>query len=58
MKADVLTVAAIVFVVGVLASSIDIKDVFEDDPAIAKPQAELHQGVVVAQNKHLVESEQ
>jgi len=34
MKADVLTVAAVVFVVGVLASSIDIKDVFEKDPEI------------------------
>ncbi len=51
MKADVLTVAAVVFVVGVLASSIDIKDVFEKDPEIAKPQAELHQGVIVAQNQ-------
>ena len=47
MKADVLTVAAIVFVVGMLASSLGITDVFETE--VAEPQAELHQGIVVAQ---------
>ncbi len=47
MKADVLTVAAVVFVVGMLASTLGITDVFEKSE-VAEPQAQLHQGVVVA----------
>lgn len=49
MKSDVLTVAAIVFVVGTIASSFGITDVFESE-ASAPPSA-LQQGVVVAQHE-------
>lgn len=48
MKTDVLTVAAIVFVVGMLASTLGITDVFENE--VAEPQAPLHQGVIVAKS--------
>lgn len=47
MKADVLTVAAVVLVVGMLASGFGITEVFESDEAPAP--AALQQGVVVAQ---------
>lgn len=47
MKTDVLTVAALVFVVGMLASSLGITDVFQEEPV--PPPAALQQGVIVAQ---------
>lgn len=47
MKTDVLTVAALVFVVGMIASGLGLMDVFEPAPAAA-PEA-LQQGTVVAQ---------
>lgn len=48
MKADVLTFAAVVFVVGMLASGLGITEVFESEEAA--PPAEFQQGVVVAKN--------
>ncbi len=42
MKTDVLTLAALVFVVGLLASSLGISEVFDRDPS---PQGALQQGV-------------
>lgn len=47
MKTDALTVAAIVFVLGVLASGLGITDVFEEK--VVEPKAELHKGVIVVQ---------
>lgn len=47
MKSDVLTLAAVVFVVGMIASGFGVTDVFESK-AVAPPAA-LQQGVVVAQ---------
>lgn len=47
MKADVLTLAAIVFVVGMLASGLGITEVFESE--LSAPPAALQQGVVMAQ---------
>lgn len=47
MKADVLTLAAIVFVVGMLVSGLGITDVFDSE--VATPPAALQQGVVMAQ---------
>ncbi len=46
MKTDVLTVAAIVFVIGMLASTLGITEVFENE--VSEPKAPLHQGIVVA----------
>ncbi|WNO08842.1 hypothetical protein [Teredinibacter sp. KSP-S5-2] len=42
MKTDVLTLAALVFVVGLLASGLGLTDVFDKDPV---PPAALQQGV-------------
>lgn len=47
MKADVLTLAAIVFVVGMLVSGLGITDVFDSE--VAAPPAALQQGVVMVQ---------
>lgn len=46
MKTDVLTLAAIIFVVGLLATGLGFSD---SDEATAEeaPAAELHQGVIV-----------
>lgn len=46
MKADVLTVAVIVFVVGILVSALD-GVVFQED--VADPPSDLQQGVIIAQ---------
>lgn len=48
MKSDVLTLAAVVFVVGLVVSGFGIMDVFESEVAV--PPAALQQGVVVARN--------
>lgn len=42
MKNDVLTLAAVVFLIGVLASSVAASDMFKSEIA---PPAQLHQGV-------------
>ncbi len=47
MKTDVLTLAAIIFVVGLLATGLGIFDK-NDAHAMDAPAAELHQGVVVS----------
>lgn len=47
MKSDTLTVAAVVFVLGMLASGLGLTEMF--DTQIDAPPAELQQGVVVAQ---------
>lgn len=44
MKTDVLTIAAIIFLVGVLVSSLGITEGFDAESESA-PQAELQQGV-------------
>lgn len=49
MKSDVLTLAAVVFLVGTIASGFGITDVFDQEAA--EPPTALQQGVVVAQNK-------
>lgn len=46
MKADVLTVAVVVFVVGILVSALD-GVVFQED--VAEPPSELQQGMIIAQ---------
>ncbi|WP_162926262.1 hypothetical protein [Teredinibacter purpureus] len=46
MKTDVLTLAAIIFVVGLLATGLSATD-NTDSAALDAPAAELHQGVVV-----------
>lgn len=50
MKSDVLTLAAIVFLVGTAVSSFGISELFESE-ASAPPSA-LQQGVVVAQQSN------
>lgn len=45
MKTDALTIAVVIFVVGILASGLGLADVFEADDT--KPPAALHQGVAV-----------
>jgi len=45
MKADILTIAALVFVFGVLASSVNATDVFKSD---AQAPAALQQGVAMS----------
>ena len=45
MKADVLTIAALVFVVGLLASSFSTSDYFASEPEEAP--AALQQGVAI-----------
>lgn len=45
MKPDVLTITAIVFVIGVLASSIGISDGLTDKRDVPPPA--LHQGIAV-----------
>lgn len=45
MKTDVLTIAALVFVVGLLVSSLISSDVFKTSDA--EPPAELQQGVAL-----------
>ncbi len=45
MKTDVLTLAALVFVVGLLVSSLIPADVFES--STQEPPAELQQGVAI-----------
>lgn len=47
MKSDVLTLAAIVLVVGMVISGLGITDMFEKEASV--PPEELQQGVVVAQ---------
>jgi hypothetical protein len=47
MKADVLTLTAVVFVVGMLVSGLGITEVFDSE--VAAPPAELQQGVVMAE---------
>ncbi len=47
MKSDVLTLAAVVFIVGMIVSSFGITEVFQSEAS--EPPAALHQGVVVAQ---------
>lgn len=44
MKADVLTLAAVIFLLAVLASSIGVTDVFDSEPT---PPAALQQGIAV-----------
>ena len=46
MKTDALTLAAIIFVVGLLATGLSVSD-DGDRSAMDAPAAELHQGVVV-----------
>ncbi|WP_175574242.1 hypothetical protein [Teredinibacter haidensis] len=46
MKTDALTLAAIIFVVGLLATGLSVTD-SSDSSALDAPAAELHQGVVV-----------
>lgn len=46
MKADVLTVAVIVFVVGILVSALN-GVVFQED--VVEPPSDLQQGVIIAQ---------
>lgn len=46
MKTDVLTLAAIIFVVGLLVTGLGISD-SNEAPAMDAPIADLHQGVVV-----------
>lgn len=48
MKSDVLTLAAIVFVLGMVVSGLGITDVFK--PEMSAPPAALQQGVVVVQH--------
>lgn len=48
MKSDVLTLAAIVFVVGLAVSGFGIMDVFE--PEVSAPPAALQQGVVTVRH--------
>lgn len=48
MKSDVLTLAAVVFVLGMVVSGLGITDVFESEAAA--PPAALQQGVVVVQH--------
>jgi FlaG/FlaF family flagellin (archaellin) len=45
MKNDILTIAIVVFVAGVLASSVGLSDVFEADEQNTPPA--LHQGVTL-----------
>ncbi len=45
MKNDVLTIAIVVFFIGVLASSVGLSDVFADDEAEVPPA--LQQGVTL-----------
>ena len=42
MKADAMTIAAVIFVLGVVASSVSAMDVFQTAP---EPVAALHQGI-------------
>ncbi|WP_460231015.1 hypothetical protein [Aurantivibrio plasticivorans] len=46
MKNDILTIAVIVFFVGVLVSSVGFSDVFESEKEQHTPSA-LHQGVTL-----------
>lgn len=46
MKPDVLTITAIVFVIGVLISSMGITDGLDDKREVTPPPA-LHQGIAV-----------
>ncbi len=48
MKSDVLTLAAVVFVAGMLASGLGITELFKSEKVLAPPP-ELQQGVIVAQ---------
>ena len=50
MKTDVLTLAAIIFVVGLVATGLGLFDK-NDAHAMEAPAAELHQGVVVGDSK-------
>lgn len=45
MKTDALTIAVVIFVVGILASGLGLADVF--DAKESAPPAALHQGVAV-----------
>lgn len=47
MKSDVLTLAAVVFIIGMLVSSLGMKEVFQSE--VSEPPAALQQGVVIAQ---------
>lgn len=47
MKSDVLTVAAVVLVVGMIISGLGITDMFESE--VSAPPEALQQGVAVAQ---------
>jgi len=44
MKFDVLTLAAVVFLVGVLASSVGASDLFKSE---SSPPAQLQQGIAI-----------
>lgn len=44
MKNDVLTLAAVIFLVGVLASTVTASDLFKSE---ITPPAQLHQGVSI-----------
>jgi hypothetical protein len=48
MKSDVLTLAAVVFVVGLVVSGFGITDVFESE--VSAPPAALQQGTVAVRN--------
>jgi hypothetical protein len=48
MKSDVLTLAAIVFVVGMVVSGFGVMEVFE--PEVSAPPAALQQGVVTVRH--------
>ncbi len=51
MKADVLTIAAVVFVAGMVANGLGITDVFATSAQAAElPPSALQQGVVFEQN--------
>ncbi len=47
MKADVLTLAAAVFILGMVVSGLGITDVFKSD--VSTPPSALQQGVVAVQ---------
>ncbi|SMF22996.1 hypothetical protein SAMN02745866_01467 [Alteromonadaceae bacterium Bs31] len=50
MKTDVLTLAVIIFVVGLLATGLGLFDK-NDAHAMEAPAAELHQGIVASNRK-------
>lgn len=51
MKPDVLTLAVVIFVVGVLASSLGVTDVFKAETAPALAEYQYQQGVTQARQQ-------